>query len=170
MHRRNTPPTYPRLQAVRVRFQSRAGSSVADIFPVGLSGQSEPGPGLHFARDFCSPLSAVGRDLIGDPRTLRTPKLPTFRKKCGDETQESYCTSAENEGKPLRLTLVGALVDKDAGGPLGPSRPQITFPSSHTDKAQIVEIDIAVMTGPDVPEKHRLAEAVVRGLREGAGA
>src|SRR5262249_51524344 len=32
------------------------------------------GPGLHFARDFCSPLSTVGRDLIGDPRTLRTPK------------------------------------------------------------------------------------------------
>src|SRR5262249_43493216 len=128
------------------------------------------GPGLHFARDFCSPLSTVGRDLIGDPRTLRTPKLPTFRKQGGDETQESSCTSAENEGKHRRLTLVGALVDKDAGGPLGLSRPQITFPPSHTDKAQIVEIDIAVMTGPDVPEKHRLAEAVVRGLREGAGA
>jgi hypothetical protein len=115
-------------------------------------------------------LSAVGRDLIGDPRTLRTPKLPTFWEQCGDETQESSCTSAENEGKYLSLTLVGAFVDKDAGGPLGPSRPQITFPSSHTDKAQIVKIDIAVMTGPDVPEKDRLAEAVVWGLCEGAGA
>ena len=80
------------------------------------------------------------------------------------------CASAENEGKHLSLTLVGAFVDKDAGGPLGPSRPQITFPSSHTDKAQIVEIDIAVMTGPDVPEKDRLAEAVVWSLCEGAGA
>src|SRR6516165_10465352 len=126
-------------------------------------------PGLHFARDFCSPLSAVGRDLIGDPRTLRTPKFPTFREQCSDESQESSCTPAENEGKYLRLTLVGAFVDKDAGGPLGPSRPQITFPSSHTDKAQIVEIDIAVMTGLDVPEKDRLAESVVWGLREGAG-
>src|SRR6516164_991673 len=128
------------------------------------------GPGLHFARDFCSPLSAVGRDLIGDPRTLRTAKLPTFWEQCGDETQESSGTSAENEGKHLSLTLVGAFVDKDAGGPLGPSRPQITFPSSHTDKAQIVEIDITVMTGPDVPEKDRLAESVVWGLCEGAGA
>src|SRR5215468_1718260 len=35
------------------------------------------GPSLHFACDFCSPLSTVGRDLIGDPRTLRTPKFPT---------------------------------------------------------------------------------------------
>src|SRR5215472_6726054 len=127
-------------------------------------------PGLHFARDFCSPLSAVGRDLIGDPRTLRTPKLPTFREQCGDETHESPCASAENEGKHLSLTLVGAFVDKDAGGSLGPSRPQIPFPSSHTDKAQIVEIDIAVMTGPYVPEKDRLAEAVVWGLCEGARA
>jgi hypothetical protein len=68
------------------------------------------------------------------------------------------------------LVLVGAVIDEDAAGSLGPSRPQITFPSSHADKAQTVEIDIAVMTGPDVPEKDRLAEAVVRGLCEGAGA
>jgi hypothetical protein len=54
--------------------------------------------------------------------------------------------------------------------PVGPSRPQITFPSSHADKAQAVEIDIAVMTRPDVPEKDRLAEAVVRSLCERAGA
>jgi hypothetical protein len=67
------------------------------------------------------------------------------------------------------LALVGAFIDEDAGGPLGPSRPQIPFPSSHADKAQTVEIDSAVMTGPDVPEKDRLAKSVVRGLREGAG-
>ena len=73
-------------------------------------------------------------------------------------------------GSNLSLTLVGAFVDKDAGGPFSPSRPQITFPSSHTDKAQIVEIDIAVMSGPDVPEKDRLTEAVVWGLCEGARA
>ena len=33
-----------------------------------------------------------------------------------------------------------------------------------------VEIDIAVMALPDVPEQDRLAEAVVRGLGERAGA
>src|SRR6266436_2078510 len=32
------------------------------------------------------------------------------------------------------------------------------------------EIDIVVIASPDVPEQNRLAEAVVRGLREGAGA
>ena len=70
-----------------------------------------------------TPLLWVLRDTIGDPRALRTPKLPTFREQCGDETQESSCTSAENKGKHPSLTLVGAFVDKDAGGPLGPSRP-----------------------------------------------
>src|SRR5262249_50899835 len=84
------------------------------------------GPSLHFACDFCSPLSAVGRDLKGDPRTLRTPKLPTFREQCGDEARESSCTSAENAGKHFRLALVGAIIDEDAGGPFSPSRPQIT--------------------------------------------
>src|SRR6266516_5757989 len=73
-------------------------------------------------------------------------------------------------GKHLGLTLVGAVVDEDAGGPLGLSRPEIAFPSSHADEAQTVEIDIAVMAMPDVPEQHRLAETVVRGLGEGAGA
>jgi hypothetical protein len=68
------------------------------------------------------------------------------------------------------LALIGAVVDEDAGGPLGLSRPEIAFPSSHPDEAQTVEIDLSEMTTPDVPEKDRLAEAVVRGLREGAGA
>jgi hypothetical protein len=67
------------------------------------------------------------------------------------------------------LALVGAVVDEDAGAPLGLSRPEIAFPSSRPDEAQTVEIDIAVMAVPDVPEQDRLAEAVVRGLGEGAG-
>jgi hypothetical protein len=63
------------------------------------------------------------------------------------------------------LALVGAFVDEDAGGPLGLSRPEITFPSSDADKAQTVEIDIAVMTGLDVPEQDRLAEDLSRYCR-----
>src|SRR5262249_30080425 len=48
--------------------------------------------------------------------------------------------------------------------------PEIAFPSSHPDEAQTVKIDIAVMALPDMPEQDRLAEAVVRGLGECAGA
>jgi hypothetical protein len=68
------------------------------------------------------------------------------------------------------LALVGAVINEDASCPLGLSRPEIAFPSAHPDEAQTVEIDVAVMALPDVPEQHRLAEAVVRGLGEGAWA
>jgi hypothetical protein len=71
-----------------------------------------------------------------------------------------------NKGDIKAAVLV---IDEHAGDPLSLSRPYIPFPSSHADKAQIVEIDIAVMTGTDVPEEGRLAEAVVWGLRKGAG-
>src|SRR5262249_44767939 len=43
-------------------------------------------------------------------------------------------------------------------------------PSHLPTRTKTVEIDIAVMALPDVPEQHRLAEAVVRGLGERAGA
>src|SRR5262249_10404012 len=112
----------------------------------------------------------VGRDLEGDPRALHAPELPAFGEQRSDESRKSSDLAAENPGKHLRLALVGAIVDEDPGAPLGLPRPQIAFPSSHPDEAQTVEIDIAVMALPDVPEQDRLAEAVVRGLGERAGA
>ncbi|MGC2077351.1 MAG: hypothetical protein WA728_15190, partial [Xanthobacteraceae bacterium] len=51
-----------------------------------------------------------------------------------------------------------------------PATAATSRPSSHADKAQTVEIDIAVMTRTNVPEEDRPAEAIVWGLREGAGA
>src|SRR6266404_5652980 len=128
------------------------------------------GPGLHFAGNLRSPPGAVGRDLEGDPRPLHAPDLPAFGEQRGDESRKSPDVAAENAGKHLRLALVGAVVDEDAGHPLRLSRPEIAFPSSHPDEAQTVETDVAVMAMPDVPEQDGLADAVVRGLGEGAGA
>src|SRR5262249_30622843 len=62
------------------------------------------------------------------------------------------------------------LIDEDAGRALGLSRPQIAFPSPHPHEAQPVEIDVAVMALADMPEQHRLAEIIVRGLGKRAGA
>ena len=128
------------------------------------------GPGLHFASDLRSPAGAVGRDLEGNARALYAPQLPAFGEQRSDESRKSSDLAAENAGKHLRLALVGALVNEDAGRPLSLSRPEIAFPSSHPNEAQTIEIDIAVMALPDVPEQDQLAEAVVRGLGEGAGA
>ena len=68
--------------------------------------------------------------------------------------------------KNVRLALVGALVDEDAGGSLGLSRPQIALPSPDPDEAQIVEADVAIVAMPDVPKQHRLADAAIRSLRK----
>src|SRR6266436_4882005 len=66
--------------------------------------------------------------------------------------------------------LVGMIIDIEAGDPGRLSRPQIALPAADPHKAEIVELDIAVMAFADVPEQHRFAEAVVRRLRKGAGA
>ena len=97
-------------------------------------------------------MSTVGRDFEGDPRPLHTPGLPTFGEQRGDETRKSSRTSGKNMREHFRLALIGVFVDEDACGPFGSSRPQIPFPSSDADEAQTVEFDIAVMTGPYVPE------------------
>jgi hypothetical protein len=60
------------------------------------------------------------------------------------------------------MALIGALVDKDAGGTVDLTGPQIALPSPYPDKAQIIEVDIAVVALPDVPKQDRLEDAVVR--------
>jgi hypothetical protein len=76
--------------------------------------------------------------------------------------------AAEDARQHIRLAVVGVLVDKDAGGAYGLSRPRITFPSPDPDKAQIVKGDVAVMAVPDMPKQDRFAGAVIGSLRKGA--
>jgi hypothetical protein len=128
------------------------------------------GPGFDFAGDLGPPTGTIWRDLKGNLCAFHASDLPTFSEQCSDKGGKSSDMSAEDAGQYFRLALIGTFVDKDAGSPLGLSRPQITFPSSHSDKAQIVETNIPVMTTSDVPEQDRLANAIVRGLGEGAGA
>ena len=59
---------------------------------------------------------------------------------------------------------------RETGRPLNLPRPEIAFPSPHPDEAETVEVDVAVVATLDVPEENRLAETVVRGLSERAGA
>src|SRR5215831_18302390 len=139
-------------------------------FPGGLVG-----PVKALAQAFTLPAISVPHWARSDAiskviRALHAPELPAFGEQRSDDSRESSDLAAENAGKHLRLALVGALVDEDAGAPLGLPCPEVAFPSSHPDEAQTAEIDIAVMALPDVPEQHRLAEAVVRGLSERAGA
>ena len=128
------------------------------------------GPGFNFADNLGSPLSTIGRNLEDDPRTLNAANLAAFSKQCCDERRESSDLATENPGKHFSLAFVGTLVDEDASSPFCLPRPEIAFPSSHADEAQIIEIDITVAAITDVPEQNRFTKAVVRCLGECAGA
>src|SRR6266446_6022898 len=52
----------------------------------------------------------------------------------------------------LHLPIVGMIIDIEAGDPGRLSRPQIALPAADPHKAEIVELDIAVMAFADVPE------------------
>ena len=128
------------------------------------------GPGFDFAGDLGAPVGAIWRDLKSDPCAFDASDLPTFRKQRSDDGGKSTDLAAKDARQHLGLALVGAFIDEDARCAVGLSCPEIAFPSPHSDKAQIVEIDIAVMATSDVPEQNQLADAIVRGLGEGAGA
>jgi hypothetical protein len=133
------------------------------------------GPVKASAQAFTFPAISVpqwarsGAIFEGDPCALNAPQLPAFGEQRSDESRKPSDLAAENPREHLGLALIRAIVNEDAGATLGLSCPEIAFPFSHPNEAQTVEIDIAVTTMPDVPEQDRLAEAVVRGLGEGAG-
>ena len=62
------------------------------------------------------------------------------------------------------------IIDIEAGDPRRLSRPEITLPTADPNKAEIIELNIAVMAFADVPEQHRFAEAIIGRLGKGARA
>jgi hypothetical protein len=52
------------------------------------------------------------------------------------------------------LLLVGTIVDEDTSSALDLPCPEIAFPSLHPDEAEVVQVDIAIVTLLDVPEQN----------------
>src|SRR5262249_7750863 len=121
-------------------------------------------PSLHLAGDLGAPTATVGGDLATDPGPLDPAALPAFGHGPSELRRKSADLAAENPGQHLCLTRVGAIVDKDAGGALDPSRPEVALPPADPDEAQARKIDVAVVAVADVPEQYRLAEPVIRCL------
>src|SRR5215472_9463480 len=62
------------------------------------------------------------------------------------------------------------IIDVETGDSGRLSRPKVALPAPDPHKAEVVELDVAVVALPDMPEQHRLAEAVIRRLGKGARA
>src|SRR5205085_10844499 len=128
------------------------------------------GPGLDLADDLDTPMRLVARDLEGDLRALDAAGLTPAGKAFIHPSGEASGTAADDRRQSRHLPVIGMLVDVESGDAARLTRPQIALPAADSHKAQIVELDVAVMALAHMPEQHRLAKAVIRRLRKGAGA
>src|SRR4051794_26308613 len=113
-------------------------------------------------------MGLIGRDLKGYFRTLDTARLSSSGKAFVHPARKTAGATADDRRQCLHLAVIGVLIDIEPGDPGRLARPQIALPTADPHKAQIIELDVAVMAFADMPEQHRLTEAVIRRLCEGA--
>ena len=97
-------------------------------------------------------MAEIGRNLIGDFGPLDTAALSAAREAFVDPARKAASAAANDSRQRLHLLIVGMIIDVEARDAGRPSRPKITFPVADPHKAQIVELDIAVIALPNVPE------------------
>ena len=105
-------------------------------------------------------MAEIGSNLIGIFGPFDAAALPATREALVDPAGEATSAAAYDCRQCLHLPVVGMIIYIEAGDPCRLSRPQIALPAADPHKAQIVELDVAVMAFADAPEQHRLAEAV----------
>src|SRR5262249_55640482 len=76
-------------------------------------------PRLDLSHDLRSPVGAVWRDLKRDPGALHSTNLPAFGKHRAPQRGKPSDAASDNKLNRLGLTLVGTLVDEEAGRTLG---------------------------------------------------
>src|SRR5438105_8845295 len=91
------------------------------------------------------------RNLIGDIGPLDAAALPAAREAFVDPAGKAAGAAANDCRQRLHLPVVGMIIDIEASDPGRPSRPQVALPAADPYKAEIVELDIAVMAFADVP-------------------
>src|SRR4029077_17691310 len=175
------------LEAVRIDRQNRRLSPGDELrsgpgfatrrvyqlrIPPGRAGRSADrlGPGLDLADDFDAPMAEIGRNLIPDFGPLDAAALPPSGEALVDPTGEAASASADDCRQCLHLPVVGMIINIEAGDPRRLSRPEVALPTADPHKAEIVELDVAIMALAEVPEQHGFTKAVVGRLGKGARA
>src|SRR5262249_18761801 len=128
------------------------------------------GPGLDPADDLDAPMAEIGGNFIGDVGPLDAAALPAAREALVDPAGKAARAAANDCRQRLHLPVVGMIIDVAPSEPRRLPRTEVALPSADPHKAEVVELDIAVMAFADVPEQHRFAEAIIGRLCKGAGA
>src|SRR5215831_4533976 len=115
-------------------------------------------------------MAEVRRDLIPDFCPLDAATVPPSGEALVDPAREAASTAADDCRQCLHLPVIGMIIDVQAGHPRRLSRPEVAFPAADPHKAEIFELDVAMMALADVPEQHRFTKAVIRRLGKGARA
>src|SRR5437667_912769 len=110
------------------------------------------GPGLDPADDLDAPMAEIGGNLISDFGPLDAAALPAAREAFVDPARKAAGAAANDRRQRVHLPVVGMIIDIEAGDPGRLSRPEIALPAADPHKAEIVELDIAIMAFADVPE------------------
>src|SRR4051812_20128692 len=113
-------------------------------------------------------MGLIGRDLEDYFRALDAACLPPSGKAFVYPARETPGTTTDDRRQCLHLAVIGMLIDIEPSDPGGLALPEIALPTADPHEAQIVELNVAVMALADMPEQHRLTEAVIRRLCEGA--
>src|SRR5712671_4578743 len=115
-------------------------------------------------------MAEIGRNLIPDFGSLDAAALPPSGEALVDPAGEAASAAADDCRQRLHLPVVGMIINIEAGDPRRLPRPEVALPAADPHKAEIVELDVAIMALADVPEQHRFTKAVIRRLGKGARA
>jgi hypothetical protein len=97
-------------------------------------------------------MAEIGGDLIRNFSPLDAAALPAAREAFVNPARKAASAAANDYRQRLHLPVVGMIIDIEASDPGRLSRPEVAFPAADPHKAEIVELDIAVMAFADVPE------------------
>src|SRR4051795_8906323 len=113
-------------------------------------------------------MGLIGRDLESYFCALDAARLPPSGKAFVYPARKTADAAANDRRQCLHLAVIGVLIDIEPGDPGRLACPEIALPTADPHEAQIVELNLAVMALADMPEQHRLTEAIIRRLGEGA--
>src|SRR5438552_8696910 len=115
-------------------------------------------------------MAEIGRNLIPDFGPLDAAALPPSGEALVDPAREAASAAAYDCRQCIHLPVVGMIIDIEAGDSRRPSRPEVALPAADPHKAEIIELDVAIMALANAPEQHRFTKTVIGRLRESARA
>src|SRR6202030_366752 len=97
-------------------------------------------------------MAEIGRNLIPDFGPLDAAALPPSGEAFVDPAGEAASAAADDCRQCLHLPVVGMIINIEAGDTRRASRPHGFLPAADPHRAEIIELDVAIMALADAPQ------------------